>query len=1013
MVFCSGFQYRRSITISQSAQRVASGFARTVVACAMLSCLAILTGAPASAAPFAYVTNRTDATVSVIDIASNTVVATVPVGNNPYSATVSHDNARVYVANFNDNSISIIDATNNTVTTTLTNVCTNPAWVTLTPDGSEVWVSCFNGGIVQRLNLASNTITGTVTGMSRPIGIAFKHDGSRAYIVSNSGSTLRVIDTATNAQLASIGTGFNAIDVSIDPTDHYAYVVANGDNRIDILDLTGHASPNYYSLPSPPVALTLNSAGTRIYTTTNSGNVYNVNTATFGLTPIGVGAGPYGLDLSGDGSRLYVTNAYAATVSAVDVATNTVIATIPVGNGPQTFGHFVAKGPPPATSLPSAPRNRVATAGIGQVGVSFDPPAAPGGTILHYTVTCGSQSATGTTSPIVVTGLTNGTSVTCTAVATNSLGDSVPSAPSNAVTPMAVLPAAPSNAVATRGNAQVSVTFTPAGYDGGSPITSYGATCGSQRVNGAASPIVVTGLSNGTAVTCTVVATNVIGDGPASAPSNSVIPASVPDAPTAVVATRGNTQVSVAFTPGSNEGLPISNFHVVCGTRSADGTTSLIVVGGLSNGVSVTCSVIATNALGDGAASAPSNAVTPATIPDAPLAVSATRGNAQVSVSFSAGVSNGGAAVSGFTATCGSQAMSGIAAPIVVGGLTNGVAVTCSVIANNTIGNSAASAPSNSVIPATVPDAPVNLVATRGNAQVSVAFSAGAGNGGAAVSGYTATCAGQSTSGTGSPLLVTGLSNGTPVNCTAVATNEVGSSLTSSASNTVTPATVPGAPTAVVATPGNARVTVIFAAPTDTGGSAIIGYIASCGVQSGFASASPVVVSGLSNGVPVSCTVYAINDVGNGPASPASGAVTPIIVANIAISVDDGADFLQGGKSISYLIDVNNVGTSGISGVHVLDALGTQFSATAWICSGQGGGSCASSGSGDLDALVDLPAGASVSFLLSGLLTPLPETPVSNTATVTLPTGYSNTHAGNGAASDGPDTVGIFRSSFE
>ncbi|WP_165371503.1 hypothetical protein [Pseudolysobacter antarcticus] len=992
---------------------MASGFARSVVALAMLWCLAIFSSAPAAAAPFAYVTNRTDATVSVIDIATNTVVATVPVGANPYSATVSHDNARIYVANFSDNSISIIDAISNTVTTTLTNFCTNPAWVTITPDGSEAWVSCFNGGIVQRLNLASNTVTGTVSGMSRPLGIAFKHDGSRAYIVCNSGFTLRVIDTATNTQVGSIGTGFNAIDVSIDPTDHYAYVVANGDNRIDILDLTGQASPNYYSLPSPPVALTLNSAGTRIYTTTNSGNVYNVNVATFALTPIGVGAGPYGLDLTGDGSRLYVTNAYAGTVSAVDVASNTVIATIPVGGGPQTFGHFVAKGPPPATSLPSAPRNLIATAGIGQASISFDPPLAPGGTILHYTMSCGAHSAIGTASPIVVTGLSNGVSVTCTAVATNSIGDSVPSAPSNAMTPMAVLPAAPSNAIATRGNAQVSVAFTASAYDGGAPITSYGVTCGSQRINGSASPIVVTGLSNGIAVTCVVVATNVIGDGPASAPSNSVIPASVPDAATAVVATRGNTQVSVAFIPGSNQGLPISNFHVVCATRSADGLASPIVVGGLTNGVAVACSVIATNALGDGPASAQSNAVIPATIPDAPLAVSATRGNAQVSVAFTAGVSNGGAVVSGYTATCGNQSMSGATAPIVVSGLSNGVAVSCSVIANNVIGNSAPSAPSNSVTPATVADAPMNVVATRGNAQVNVAFDAGEGNGGAAVNGFTATCGGQSISGAASPLLVTGLSNGTPVNCSVIASNDVGNSLASSPSNTVTPATVPGAPSAVVATPGNARVTLVFAAPSDNGGSAVNGYIASCGSQSGFAAASPVIVSGLSNGVPVSCTVYAINDVGNGPASLASAAVTPIIVANISISVDDGADFLPGGTTISYLIELSNAGSTGVSGAHIVDALGTQFSATAWICSGQGGGSCASSGTGDLDALVNLPAGASVSFLLSGLLAPLPETPISNTATVTLPSGYSNTHAGNGSTSDGPDTVGIFRGSFE
>ena len=61
---------------------------------------------PAAAAPFAYVTNIGSNNVSVIDTASNTVVATVPVGFNPRGADVTPDGARVYVTNAGDNTVS-------------------------------------------------------------------------------------------------------------------------------------------------------------------------------------------------------------------------------------------------------------------------------------------------------------------------------------------------------------------------------------------------------------------------------------------------------------------------------------------------------------------------------------------------------------------------------------------------------------------------------------------------------------------------------------------------------------------------------------------------------------------------------------------------------------------------------------------------------------------------------------------------------------------------------------------
>ena len=275
-------------------------------------------------------------------------------------------------------------------------------------------------------------------------------------------------------------------------------------------------------------------------------------------------------------------------------------------------------------AVPGAPTAVVATAGNASVGVAFVAPTNNGGsTITGYTVTSnpGNITATGTTSPINVTGLTNGTAYTFTVVATNAVGNSVASAASTAVTPVApnTVPAAPTAVVATAGNASAGVAFVAPTNNGGSTITGYTVTSnpGNITATGTTSPINVTGLTNGTAYTFTVVATNAVGNSVASAASTAVTPVApntVPGAPTAVVATAGNASASVAFVaPTNNGGSTITGYTVTSnpGNITATGTTSPINVTGLTNGTAYTFTVVATNAVGNSVASTASTAVTP------------------------------------------------------------------------------------------------------------------------------------------------------------------------------------------------------------------------------------------------------------------------------------------------------------------------------------------------------------------------------------------------------------------
>ena len=604
----------------------------------------------------------------------------------------------------------------------------------------------------------------------------------------------------------------------------------------------------------------------------------------------------------------------------------TVTATNAIGTSPPSAPASATPAAP--ATAPGPPTGLTATAGDGQVALSWSAPASDGGSaITGYTATASPGGATCSSATLgcTITGLMNGTAYTFTVTATNSVGIGPASSPATATpTASATAPGAPTSLTATAGNGQVALTWTAPSSTGGSPITSYtataspgGTTC---SVGGSTLGCTINGLTNGTTYSFTVTATNAVGTGPASAPA-SAIPATVPSSPTGLIATRGNSQVALTWAaPATDGGSSITGYTATASpggaTCAVNGSTLGCTITSLTNGTSYSFAVTATNAVGTGAASAPASA-TPATVPGAPTGLTATAGNGQVALTWTAPSSDGGSPVTGYTATASpggtTCSVGGSTLGCTITGLTNGTTYSFTVRATNAVGTGPASAPA-SVTPGTLPGAPTGLTATAGNGQVALAWTAPSSTGGSPITGYTVTgTPGGSCSVGGSTLgcTITGLTNGTTYSFTVRATNAVGTGL-ASAPASATPATVPGAPTGLTATPGNGQVALTWTAPSSTGGSPITGYTATASPGGATCSVGGstlgCTIGGLTNGTSYSFTVRATNAVGTGPVSaPATATPATVPGAPRNLSAKPGS---QRGVALTWQAPTSNGGAT-------------------------------------------------------------------------------------------------------
>ena len=574
---------------------------------------------------------------------------------------------------------------------------------------------------------------------------------------------------------------------------------------------------------------------------------------------------------------------------------------------------------------PSAPRSLSAKPGNGSLALKWSAPSSTGGaTITGYRVYVSSTSSTGpwtlsggTASGTTRTigGLKNGTPYWIAVAAVNSAGEGEKVVSSTTHKPFTT-PGAPTTLTAVRSDKSVTLSWKAPTSDGGSAIKGYTTYYSADSASGPWKKVstssdtsrLVKSLTNGKPYWFRVTAINEAGEG-SGVVSSAITPAAAPTAPRNLTAVPANASVTLAWEqPSSTGGLAITGYRVFVSDVSKTGpwrefgkssTSPSRTVTGLTNGRGYWFAVSAVSSAGEGA-QAVSSEVKPRTTPGAPLNLKAVAGNETVTLTWTAPSSDGGASVSGYTTYLSTGSASGPWSKVStlsssttrkVSDLENGTTYWFRITASNVAGEGGG-AVSSPVMPATVPTAPQELLATPGNGTVALTWQAPTSDGGSRITGYNVYFSeGSPSSGwklfssgsTATNAQVTGLTNGTKYYFKVAAVTAIGEGAAVVSKSSVVPFTIPGAPTSLTAEPGEGKVVLKWAKPTSDGGASVTDYVVS--YQAGGSSwqtfsdsvstSTTATVTGLANGTTYSFKVVAVNAAGQGAEATISG-VMPV-----------------------------------------------------------------------------------------------------------------------------------------
>jgi YVTN family beta-propeller protein len=211
-----------------------------------------------------YVTNSFSHSVSVIDGSDNTVIANVDVGNLPFRLGVNTQTDRIYVANSWSDTVSVLDGATNTVTATI-NVGSGPAGIAVNPLTNLIYVSNDGSNNISVIDGTLNAIVATIPVGTGPGGMDINPFTGYLYVANFGDNTVSAIDTVNNTVVATVSVGLSPRGVVVNTTTNHIYIANFNSDTVSIIDGTNNSIMTTLNVDNHPYGVGANTATNRIY----------------------------------------------------------------------------------------------------------------------------------------------------------------------------------------------------------------------------------------------------------------------------------------------------------------------------------------------------------------------------------------------------------------------------------------------------------------------------------------------------------------------------------------------------------------------------------------------------------------------------------------------------------------------------------------------------------------------------------------------------------------------------
>ena len=270
-----------------------------------------------------------------------TVAGVIPVAAGPQSGAITPDGKFAYVTSTNTHSLTVLDMATNAVVGSIPISAGPPQYVAFTPDGKTAYISVYDelhntGNAVLVLDTASRTVTASIPAEKFPYAIAVSPDGRQVYVPNHDVNLVSVVNTATNTVVQKIAVKPNPHCVAYSINGRRAYIANHSSNIVTVIDTKNGAILNEIPVGRSPHALAMSPDRGRVYVVdydSDEVSVIDPATNTVAAT-IKVQREPQSIAFAPDAKHAYVVNDGSNTVSVIDTATNQVTATVPTGQDP-------------------------------------------------------------------------------------------------------------------------------------------------------------------------------------------------------------------------------------------------------------------------------------------------------------------------------------------------------------------------------------------------------------------------------------------------------------------------------------------------------------------------------------------------------------------------------------------------------------------------------------------------------------------------------------------------------